>query len=278
MLEILKVILLGIVEGITEWLPISSTGHLILVDEFIKLGASEAFKEMFNVVIQLGAIMAVVVLYFNKLNPFSKKKSRKQKVHTIQLWMKVVVACIPAAVLGLLFDDWMEEHFHNYVVVSLMLVLYGVLFIVVENWNKKNTPAVTKLSELSYKTALIIGVFQVLSLIPGTSRSGSTILGALLIGVSRYVAAEFTFFLAIPVMFGASGLKILKFVMEGGGFTGMEAAMLIVGCVTAFFVSVFAIKFLMGYIKKNDFKVFGYYRIILGILVLVYFLIGVIFA
>lgn len=278
MLEILKVILLGIVEGITEWLPISSTGHLILVDEFIKLGASEAFKEMFNVVIQLGAIMAVVVLYFNKLNPFSKKKSRKQKVHTIQLWMKVVVACIPAAVLGLLFDDWMEEHLHNYVVVSLMLVIYGVLFIVVENWNKKNTPAVTKLSELSYKTALIIGAFQVLSLIPGTSRSGSTILGALLIGVSRYVAAEFTFFLAIPVMFGASGLKILKFVMEGGGFTGMEAAMLIVGCVTAFFVSVFAIKFLMGYIKKNDFKVFGYYRIILGILVLAYFLIGVIFA
>lgn len=274
MLEMLKVILLGIVEGITEWLPISSTGHLILVDEFVKLGASEAFKEMFNVVIQLGAIMAVVVLYFHKLNPFSPRKSRKQKVHTIQLWMKVVVACIPAAVLGILFDDWMEEHLHNYVVVSLMLVIYGVLFIVVENWNKKNTPAVTKLSELSYKTALIIGAFQVLSLIPGTSRSGATILGALLIGVSRYVAAEFTFFLAIPVMFGASGLKILKFVMEGGGFTGMEAAMLIVGLVVAFFVSVFAIKFLMGYIKKNDFKVFGYYRIILGVLVLAYFLIG----
>lgn len=274
MLEMLKVILLGIVEGITEWLPISSTGHLILVDEFVKLGASEAFKEMFNVVIQLGAIMAVVVLYFHKLNPFSPRKSRKQKIHTIQLWMKVVVACIPAAVLGILFDDWMEEHLHNYVVVSLMLVIYGVLFIVVENWNKKNTPAVTKLSELSYKTALIIGGFQVLSLIPGTSRSGATILGALLIGVSRYVAAEFTFFLAIPVMFGASGLKILKFVMEGGGFTGMEAAMLIVGCVVAFFVSVFAIKFLMGYIKKNDFKVFGYYRTVLGILVLAYFLIG----
>lgn len=274
MLEMLKVILLGIVEGITEWLPISSTGHLILVDEFVKLGASEAFKEMFNVVIQLGAIMAVVVLYFSKLNPFSPKKSRKQKVHTIQLWMKVVVACIPAAVLGLLFDDWMEEHLHNYIVVSLMLVIYGVLFIVVENWNKKNTPSVTKLSELSYKTAFIIGAFQVLSLIPGTSRSGATILGALLIGVSRYVAAEFTFFLAIPVMFGASGLKVLKFLMEGGGFTGMEAAMLIVGCVVAFFVSVFAIKFLMGYIKKNDFKVFGYYRIVLGVLVLAYFLIG----
>ena len=278
MLEMLKVILLGIVEGITEWLPISSTGHLILVDEFVKLGASEAFKEMFNVVIQLGAIMAVVVLYFNKLNPFSKKKSRKEQVETIQLWMKVVVACIPAAVLGILFDDWMEAHLHNYIVVSLMLVLYGVLFILVENWNKGNSAKVTKLSELSYQTALIIGAFQVLSLIPGTSRSGATILGALLIGVSRYVAAEFTFFLAIPVMFGASGLKILKFVMEGGGFTGMEAAMLIVGCVVAFFVSVLAIKFLMGYIKKNDFKVFGYYRIVLGVLVLGYFIISGFFA
>ena len=278
MLEMLKVILLGIVEGITEWLPISSTGHLILVDEFVKLGASEAFKEMFNVVIQLGAIMAVVVLYFNKLNPFSKKKSKKERVETVQLWMKVVVACIPAAVLGILFDDWMEAHLHNYVVVSLMLVLYGVMFVLVENWNKGNTPKVTKFSELSYQTALMIGAFQVLSLIPGTSRSGATILGALLIGVSRYVAAEFTFFLAIPVMFGASGLKILKFVMEGGGFTGMEAAMLILGCVVAFFVSVLAIKFLMGYIKKNDFKVFGYYRIILGVLVLGYFIISGFFA
>ena len=278
MFEIFKVIILGIVEGITEWLPISSTGHLILVDEFVKLGASEAFKEMFNVVIQLGAILAVVVLYFNKLNPFSKKKSKKEQVETVQLWMKVVVACIPAAVLGILFDDWMEAHLHNYIVVSLMLVLYGVLFILVENWNKGNTPKVTKLSELSYQTALMIGAFQVLSLIPGTSRSGATILGALLIGVSRYVAAEFTFFLAIPVMFGASGLKILKFVMEGGGFTGMEAAMLILGCVVAFFVSVLAIKFLMGYIKKNDFKVFGYYRIILGVLVLGYFIISGFFA
>lgn len=278
MLEMLKVILLGIVEGITEWLPISSTGHLILVDEFVKLGASEAFKEMFNVVVQLGAIMAVVVLYFNKLNPFSKKKSRKQKKQTIDLWVKVVVACIPAGVLGILFDDWMEEHLHNYVVVALMLIIYGVLFIVVENWNKKNTPRVTKLSEVSYQTALAIGAFQVLSLIPGTSRSGATIVGALLIGVSRYVAAEFTFFLAIPVMFGASGIKILKFLADGGGFTGMEAAMLIVGCLVAFFVSVFAIKFLMGYIKKNDFKVFGYYRIVLGILVLGYFLIQGLFA
>lgn len=274
MLEMLKVILLGIVEGITEWLPISSTGHLILVDEFVKLGASDAFKEMFNVVIQLGAIMAVVVLYFNKLNPFSPKKTKEEKKDTIQLWFKVVVACLPAAVLGLLFDDWMDEHLHNHIVVSLMLILYGILFIVVENWNKSKTSKVTELASLSYKTALLIGGFQVLSLIPGTSRSGATIIGALLIGVSRYVAAEFTFFLAIPVMFGASGLKLLKFMADGGGFTAMEAGMLLVGCIVAFGVSVFAIKFLMGYIKKNDFKVFGYYRIVLGILVLAYFAIA----
>lgn len=278
MFEIFKVIILGIVEGITEWLPISSTGHLILVDEFIKLDASKAFKEMFNVVIQLGAILAVVVLYFHKLNPFSPKKTRNQKIHTVQLWMKVVVACIPAAVLGLLFDDWMEEHLHNYIVVAIMLIVYGVLFILVENWNKVNKPEVTKLSELSYKTALYIGLFQVLSLIPGTSRSGATILGALLLGVSRYVAAEFTFFLAIPVMFGASGIKLLKFFGEGAGMTGTEAVMLCVGCLTAFVVSVIAIKFLMGYIKKNDFKVFGYYRIVLGIIVLGYFLITDFFA
>lgn len=274
MLDMLKVILLGIVEGITEWLPISSTGHLILVDEFIKLGASDAFKEMFNVVIQLGAIMAVVVLYFHKLNPFSARKTKKQKRHTIQLWIKVIVACVPAGVLGILLDDWMEAHLHNYVVVSITLIVYGVLFIVVENWNKGRTPQVTKLSQLSYQTALLIGVWQVLSLVPGTSRSGATIVGALLLGTSRYVAAEFTFFLAIPVMFGASAIKILKFIKVGGGFAGMEAAMLIVGCLVAFIVSVIAIKFLMGYIKKNDFKVFGYYRIVLGILVLGYFLIS----
>ncbi len=271
MLEFLKVILLGVVEGITEWLPISSTGHLILVDEFIQLQASDAFKEMFNVVIQLGAIMAVVVIYFDKLNPFSKKKSPKQKVHTIQLWIKVVLACIPAAVFGVLFDDWMEEHLHNYVVVSIMLILYGILFIVIENWNKKRTPAVTKLNSLTYQTAFFIGMFQVLSLIPGTSRSGATIIGGLLLGVSRYVAAEFTFFLAIPVMFGASALKLLKFFMVGAGITGMEIALLLVGCAVAFVVSVIAIKFLMGYIKKNDFKVFGYYRIVLGVLVLAFF-------
>lgn len=273
MIEILKVIILGIVEGITEWLPISSTGHLILVDEFIKLSASDAFKEMFNVVIQLGAIMAVVVLYFHKLNPFSPKKTKEDKMQTISLWMKVIVACIPAGVLGILFDDWMEAHFHNYVVVSIMLIIYGVLFILIENWNKGQKPSATKLSNLSYKTALLIGAFQVLSLIPGTSRSGATIIGALLLGVSRYVAAEFTFFLAIPVMFGASAIKLLKFFMEGAGMTSVEIAMLSVGCVVSFAVSVIAIKFLMGYIKKNDFKVFGYYRIILGLLVLLYFLI-----
>ena len=268
MLEMLKVILLGIVEGITEWLPISSTGHLILVDEFIKLQASAAFKEMFNVVIQLGAIMAVVVLYFHKLNPFSPKKTQKQKAWTIQLWMKVIVACIPAGVIGILFDDWMEAHLHKPEIISAMLILYGILFIVVENWNKGKMPKVTKLSQLSYQTALLIGGWQVLSLIPGTSRSGATIVGAPLLGTSRYVAAEFTFFLAIPVMFGASFVKILKF---GLSFTAMEAAMLLVGCLVAFVVSVIAIKFLMGYIKKNDFKVFGYYRIILGALVLLYF-------
>ena len=271
MLEFLKVILLGIVEGITEWLPISSTGHLILMDEFIHLKASPGFMEMFNVVIQLGAILAVVVLYFHKLNPFSPKKNQKQKIRTIQLWIKVVVACLPAAVLGLLFDDWMDEHLHNYIVVSIMLIVYGVLFILVENWNKKTTPSVTKLGALSYKTAFLIGAFQVLSLVPGTSRSGATIIGALLLGVSRYVAAEFTFFLAIPVMFGASGLKLVKFFADGGGFTGMELPLLLVGCLVSFVVSVIAIKFLMGYIKKNDFKVFGYYRIVLGILVLLYF-------
>lgn len=271
MLEFLKVIILGIVEGITEWLPISSTGHLILVDEFIKLSASDAFKEMFNVVVQLGAILAVVVLYFHKLNPFSPKKSKKQKIRTIQLWMKVIVACIPAGVIGILLDDWMEEHLHNYFVVSLMLILYGVFFIVIEIWNENREPRVEKLTQLTYKTAFLIGVFQVLSLVPGTSRSGATIVGALLLGVSRYVAAEFTFFLAIPVMFGASALKMVKFFVDGGGFAGSELAILIVGCITAFLVSIFAIKFLMSYIKKNDFKVFGYYRIILGICVLLYF-------
>ena len=269
--EILKTILLGIVEGITEWLPISSTGHLILVNKIVQLNASQEFMDMFNVVIQLGAILAVVVLYFNKLNPFAPSKTEKQKVHTWQLWFRVVVACVPAAIIGIPLDDWMEEHLHNSIVVAATLIIYGILFIVVENMNKKRTPQITSFSQMSYKHALIIGGWQVLSLIPGTSRSGATIVGALLMGTSRHIAAEFTFFLAIPVMFGASLIKVLKFIITGVGITGLEIAILIIGCLTAFIVSILAIKFLMGYIKKNDFKVFGVYRIILGIIVLASF-------
>lgn len=269
--EILKTLLLGIVEGITEWLPISSTGHLILVNQIVQLNVSEQFMDMFNVVIQLGAILAVVVLYFNKLNPFAPSKTEKQKVHTWQLWFRVVVACLPAAIIGIPLDDWMEEHLHNSIVVAAMLIIYGILFIVVENMNKTRRPTITSFSQMAYKHALIVGGWQVLSLIPGTSRSGATIVGALLMGTSRHIAAEFTFFLAIPVMFGASALKIVKFMIEGVGITGLEVAILIVGCLTAFIVSILAIKFLMGYIKKNDFKVFGVYRIILGIVVLISF-------
>ena len=273
MLDILKALFLGIVQGITEWLPISSTGHLILFDEFIKLGASAEFKEMFNVVIQFGSILAVVVLYFHKLNPFSPKKNVKQKRNTIQLWVKVILACIPAAITGLALNDWMDAHLYNYTVVAIMLIIYGILFILIEKRNEDVTPKITKLTQLSYSTALGIGLFQVLALVPGTSRSGVTILGALLIGTSRYVAAEFTFFLAIPTMAGASALKMFKFLVNGGGFTGMEVAILLTGCITAFVVSIIVIKGLMGYIKKHDFKFFGYYRIVLGILVLGYFLI-----
>lgn len=269
-MELLKVVILGIVEGITEWLPISSTGHMILVDEFIKLNVTAAFKEMFLVVIQLGAIMAVVVLYFDKLNPFSWQKTKREKSETYSLWFKVIVACLPAAVIGVLFNDKMEELFFNYQTVAIMLILYGVLFILIENRNKFRRPRINSLVQLDYATALIIGAFQVLSLVPGTSRSGATILGAILIGTSRYVAAEFTFFLAIPVMFGASLLKIVKF---GFDFTGEEMITLAVGMLVAFIVSILAIKFLMGYIKNNDFKAFGYYRIILGIIVLAYFVI-----
>ncbi|MDL2295690.1 undecaprenyl-diphosphate phosphatase [Lachnospiraceae bacterium OttesenSCG-928-E19] len=268
MFDVFKAIVLGIVEGITEWLPISSTGHLILVEEFIKLGTSDAFKEMFNVVIQFGAILAVVVLYFHKLNPFSPKKNPRQKKNTIQLWVKVVIACIPAAVIGLPLDDWMDEHLHNYIVVAIMLIVYGVLFILVEKRNEGVEPRVTKLTEITYSTALIIGLFQALAMVPGTSRSGATILGALLIGTSRYVATEFTFFLAIPTMAGASFIKLIKF---GFHYTGMEVLILLVGCITAFVVSILAIKFLLNYIKKNDFKFFGYYRIVLGVVVLGYF-------
>lgn len=271
MLEALKVIILGIVEGITEWLPISSTGHLILVEEFIPLTLSDAFVEMFNVVIQLGAIMAVVVIYFHKLNPFSRRKTEKQKMLTIQLWIKVIIATIPAMIIGLLFDDWIDEHFMNAYVVAATLIIYGILFIVVENRHKGMQPKVTKLSQLTIPMVLAIGGFQVLALIPGTSRSGATILGGLLIGTARGVAAEFTFFLAIPVMFGASFLKIVKFIMLGTGITLQEFVMLILGCVVSFGVSIFAIKFLMQYIKNHDFKVFGYYRIVLGIIVVLYF-------
>lgn len=271
LITLLKVLFLGIVEGITEWLPISSTGHMILVNEFIRLNVSAEFWEMFEVVIQLGAILAVVVLYFTKLNPFDLRKSGEEKKATWTLWFKVLVAVVPAAVIGLPFDDWINSLFYNYQTVAVMLIVYGVLFILVENWNKGKEPCVTTLEGITYKTALFIGIFQVLALIPGTSRSGATIIGAMLIGCSRYVAAEFTFFLAIPVMFGASLLKLLKF---GFAFTVPEAVILIVGMVTAFVVSVFAIKFLMGYIKKNDFKFFGYYRIVLGILVLGYFILA----
>ena len=261
MLDVLKVIILGIVEGITEWLPVSSTGHLILVGDLLKPSMSDAFMEMFNVVIQLGAIMAVVVIYFHKLNPFSPKKTEKQKLLTWQMWIKVLIASVPAGIVGILFDDILDKLFYKSVPIAVMLIVYGVLFIVVENRNKHTRPSVTKISELSIQMRLIIGVFQMLALIPGTSRSGATIVGALLIGVSREVAAEFTFFLAIPAMFGASFLKLIKF---GFHFTRAEFGLLILGCVVSFGLSVIAIKFLMGYIKKHDFKVFGYYRIVLG--------------
>ena len=268
-IEWLKVLLLGIVEGITEWLPISSTGHMILVNEFIHLNVSDAFMEMFLVVIQLGAILAVVVLYFGKLWPFTTPSKGWIKKDTWSLWFKVLIAVLPAAIIGLPFDDKIDQLFYNYQTVAFTLILYGVLFIIIENYNKGRKPRVKSFKQLSYPMAVFIGVFQVLALIPGTSRSGATILGATLLGTSRYIAAEFSFFLAIPVMFGASLLKLVKF---GFHFTGTEAAILIVGMVTAFVVSVLAIKFLMGYIKKNDFKAFGYYRIVLGALVIVYFL------
>lgn len=278
-IEWFKVILLGVIEGITEWLPISSTGHLILVDEFVKLKQSAEFMEMFNVVIQLGAILAVVVLYWSKLWPFHTKKNADKSLKSnlvnnycymdkIVLWLKIVVACLPAMVIGLPLDDWMDEHLHNGTVVAIALIFYGIVFIFIENYNKRRTPRVSSLEELTFKDALLIGAFQTLSLIPGTSRSGSTIIGGILIGTSRELAAEFTFFLAIPVMFGASALKLLKF---GFNFAPIELAVLIVGMVVAFVVSIIAIKFLMGYIKKHDFKVFGWYRIVLGIIVLAYF-------
>ena len=266
-MELLKTVVLGIVEGLTEWLPISSTGHMILVDEFIKLDVSKSFMDMFLVVIQLGAILAVVVLNFEKLNPFSSWKSSWEKRATWQLWYKVILACVPAAVIGLLFNKFMEEHFMTAPVVAATLIFYGVMFLVVESYNKRRTPRVREIERLDYKTAFIIGLFQVLSLVPGTSRSGATILGGILFGTSRYVAAEFTFFLAIPVMFGASLLKMVKF---GWHYTGSEILILVVGMATAFVVSILSIKFLLRYIKNNDFKAFGWYRIVLGIIVVLY--------
>lgn len=265
-IEILKVIFLGIVEGITEWLPISSTGHMILVDEFITLNMSEAFKEMFFVVIQLGAILAVVVMFWNKMFPFQFKNKAQSivKKDTFSLWFKVAVACVPSAIMGILFDDYLDAYLQTPIVISIMLIFYGLLFILIENWNKKRTPTTMALSDISYKTAILIGAFQVLSLIPGTSRSGATIIGALLIGVSRVAAAEFTFLLAVPTMLGASAFKLLKFGFE---FTSAELLALVLGMAVAFAVSVLVIKFLMNFIKKHDFKVFGWYRIVLGILV-----------
>ena len=273
-IELLKVIFLGIVEGITEWLPVSSTGHLILVEEFIKLNVSEAFWEMFMVVIQLGAIMAVVVLYFKELWPFQNQKKAKGaleryvKTDKMIMWFKIVVSCIPSIVIGLPFNDFIEAYFNNYLVVSIMLIVYGIFFILIENYNKKRTASINSVVEIGWKTAFLIGVFQLLAVIPGTSRSGATIIGGILLGTSRTVAAEYTFFLAIPTMFGASLLKLVKF---GLNFTGTEAIILIVGTLVSFVVSILAIKFLMGYIKKHDFKVFGWYRIALGIVVLLFF-------
>lgn len=280
-MDIIKSIILGIIEGITEWLPISSTGHLILADEFIKLDMSKEFMEMFNVVIQLGAILAVVVIFWNKLWPFTLDKNKGYnyitksggiiKKDVMDMWFKVIVAMLPAAVVGIPFDNFFEAHFHNYIVVSAALIVYGILFIIIERRNSGKKPKINSIADISYKTALIIGCFQALSLIPGTSRSGSTILGAIIIGVSRVAAAEFSFFLAVPVMFGASLIKLLKF---GFSFTGAELAVLLVGTLTSFLVSVVAVKFLMNYVRKHDFSAFGYYRIALGAVVLAYFLIA----
>ena len=283
-LELLKVVFLGIVEGITEWLPISSTGHLILVEEFVKLDVSKAFWEMFMVVIQLGAILAVVVLYWKDIWPFRNKKPKHENVTKVEkaagtlcrfvkidkmiMWLKIMVSCLPAILIGLPFDDFIEKKFNNWFVVAVMLIVYGVLFLVVEDYNEKRTVKIHSIADITWKTALLIGIFQVLALIPGTSRSGATIIGGILLGASRTVAAEYTFFLAIPVMFGASLLKIVKF---GFDFTSWELTILGVGTVVSFVVSILAIKFLMGYIKKHDFKAFGWYRIVLCIIVMLFF-------
>ncbi len=270
-IEILKVIVLGMVEGFTEWLPISSTGHLILINQLIHLDVSPEFMEMFRVVIQLGAILAVVMLYFDRLNPLSRSKRGDQRRVALTLWSKIIVACVPAAILGKLLDDWMDAHLYNGLVVSIMLVVYGILFILIENRNQTSKPQITKMWQLNYQTALYIGMFQVLALIPGTSRSGVTILGAVILGCSRAVAAEFSFFVGIPVMLGASLLKLAKF---GFRFSNAEILYLVLGMAVAFLVSVYSIRFLMSWVKKNDFKVFGYYRIVLGVIVLIWYVIS----
>lgn len=272
-MELLKAVLFGIVEGVTEWLPISSTGHLILLNEFITLNVSDEFRSMFDVVIQLGAILAVIVLFFHKLNPFSPRKTEGEKQQTWQLWFKVIAAIIPSGIVGVLFDDWMEAHFHNATVVSIALIVYGVAFILVERRNARRVggKTVEDVYAIDYKTALLIGCFQCLSLIPGTSRSGSTILGAILIGVGRSAGAEFSFFMAIPTMLGASAIKGLKFLLSGVAATGTEIGVLIVGCVVSFVVSLLVIRGLMEYVRKHSFSAFGVYRIILGVVVLVYF-------
>ncbi len=271
-LNILNSIVFGVVQGITEWLPISSTGHMILLDQFIRLGHDKAFKDLFFVVIQFGSILAVVTLYFRKLNPFSPSKSAIEKRDTWTMWGKVLVGCIPAAVIGLLFDKLIMEKTYNWYVVAAALIIYGILFIVIESRNK--TPKINAISEMSYRMAAAIGIFQVLAMIPGTSRSGSTILGAVILGAGRNVAAEFSFFLAVPVMLGASALEILKYFMEFGLFSGEQWITLLVGMIVAYVVSIFAIRFLMDYIRRHDFKAFGYYRIILGIIVILYFTIS----
>jgi undecaprenyl-diphosphatase len=273
MIEYIKSIIFGIVEGITEWLPVSSTGHLILLNEFLKLDVTEAFYEMYQVVIQLGAILAVIVLFFHKLNPFSPKKDAKQKTRTWILWAKVVVAVIPSAVIGLLLDDWMDANFYNAWVVAAMLILYGIAFILVERRNKGHAPKIKNCNEIDYRTAILMGAFQCLSLIPGTSRSGSTILGGILLGVSRTAASEFSFFMAIPTMLGASALKLLKYILDGMIPSGSEIAILLIGCVVSFVVSLMVIKALMKYVRSHSFASFGWYRIVLGAVVLLYFLI-----
>jgi len=274
MIEILKAILFGIVEGVTEWLPISSTGHLILLNEFIYLKVSEEFQSMFDVVIQLGAILAVIVLFFHKLNPFAPSKTAPQKKQTWELWFKVIAAIIPSGVVGVLFDDWMDAHLHNGIVVSVALIVYGIAFILVERKNQgKHLRMTDDVQAITYRTALMIGLFQCLSLVPGTSRSGSTILGAIMLGVGRSAGAEFSFFMAIPTMLGASAIKMLKFMLSGVGITTMEIGILVVGCVVSFIVSLLVIKALMDYVRRHSFSVFGIYRIVLGAVVLAYFLV-----